>query len=78
MKSIEDSLETTVDKAQLILFTRYVKIISATILVITLLVVIGWIFDKDILKSIYLDWASMKIQTASCFVFSALSLYLLT
>ncbi|MEI6709081.1 MAG: response regulator [Methylococcales bacterium] len=78
MQLIEDSVEIKLDKAQLILFTRYVKIISATILAITLLVFISWFFNIDFLKSANPALRLMKLQAAFCFVFIALSLYLLT
>ena len=78
MQSIEDSVETKLDESQLILFTRYVKIISATILAITLFVFIIWFFNIDYFKNTNPVWRLMRLQAAFGFVFIALSLYLLT
>ena len=78
MQSIEDSVETKLDESQLILFTRYVKIISATILAITLFVFIIWFFNIDYFKNTNPVWRLMRLQAAVGFVFIALSLYLLT
>jgi glucan phosphoethanolaminetransferase (alkaline phosphatase superfamily) len=38
-------------------------------------VLLGWIFDISILKSISPQWISMKVSTAFCFVLSGISLY---
>lgn len=78
MKPIENSVETNIDEAQLMLFNRYVKFIAASILAISLFVFINWLLNADILKTINPDWKLMKLQSAFGFVFSALSLYLLT
>ncbi len=39
------------------------------------LVMIGWIFDISILKSILPVWISMKFSTAVCFLLSGITLY---
>jgi len=40
-----------------------------------LLVIIGWIFDINVLKSIIPSWISMKFDTAVSFVLSGVNLY---
>ena len=39
------------------------------------MVIMGWIFDISVLKSIYPDWISMKFVTAGAFLLSGVSLY---
>lgn len=66
------------DEFQLTLFKKCGFVISITIFSIAFAVLIGWYFEVDVLKSISLDWASMKIQTAIGFLFSSVSLWLLS
>ncbi len=78
MNLLKNNVEIALTNQQLELCSRLVKKISASMCAVTLIVFTGWIFDKDVLKAINPEWASMKIQTASGFVLSALSLYLLS
>lgn len=75
MKIENDTIE--LDNVQLSLFKKVEFVISITIFSIAFAVLIGWYFDVDVLKSINLNWASMKIQTAIGFLFSSVSLFLL-
>lgn len=54
---------------------KIVKIISLAVFTAGIAVIIGWIFDINILKSIFPSWISMKISTALAFVLSGISLY---
>lgn len=76
MKIGNDTIE--LDNVQLTLFKKVEFAISITIFSIAFAVLIGWYFDIDLLKSINLNWASMKIQTAISFLFSSVSLWLLS
>lgn len=40
------------------------------------IVMLGWIFDIAILKSILPGWVTMKFNTAVCFILSGMTLYL--
>lgn len=63
---------------QALMFANLVKLTSIMMLFITLLVLIGWFFDKDVLKSINPEWASMKIQTAFGFIVLSVTLSILS
>ncbi len=41
------------------------------------IVMLGWIFDISILKSILPGWVTMKFNTAVCFVLCGITLYLI-
>ena len=51
------------------------KILSLMVMIAGILVMIGWIFDIGILKSISPAWVSMKFDTAIAFVLSGITLY---
>ncbi|MFZ0035474.1 MAG: hypothetical protein WAK60_10880 [Sedimentisphaerales bacterium] len=54
---------------------KIAKILSAVVGIAGILVIIGWIFDIDILKSITPSWVSMKFDTAIAFVLSGITVY---
>ena len=54
---------------------KIAKILSLIVIVTSIMVIIGWIFDIGILKSISPEWVSMKLSTAVTFVLSGVSLY---
>jgi hypothetical protein len=51
------------------------KILAAAVGVAGVMVMLGWIFDIGILKSISPSWVSMKFDTAIAFILSGISLY---
>jgi hypothetical protein len=51
------------------------KILSLVVILAGFMVIIGWIFDIGILKSISPAWVSMKFTTAFAFVLSGITLY---
>lgn len=51
------------------------KIISFMVMLISTLVMIGWIFNIQMFKSILPIWVTMKFSTALCFFLSGLTLY---
>lgn len=53
------------------------KILSVTVFLIGVLVIIGWMIDSAVLKSVMPDYGSMKVNTALCFIFSGIALWLL-
>jgi PAS domain S-box-containing protein len=55
----------------------FVLIFTITALVISLLDLVGWLFDITIFKSMSENWIPMKVVTAICFVLSALSLLII-
>jgi hypothetical protein len=54
---------------------KIAKGLSLIVIIAGVVVIIGWIFDIGILKSIYPTWASMKFHTAITFVLSGITLY---
>lgn len=51
------------------------KILSTVVSVAGVVVMLGWIFDIGILKSITPSWVSMKFDTAIAFVLSGVNVY---
>lgn len=51
------------------------KGLSLAVIIAGVLVIIGWIFNIGILKSISPAWISMKFDTAAAFVLSGIALY---
>jgi hypothetical protein len=51
------------------------KILSLIVIVAGIVVMLGWIFDMGILKSISPAWISMKFDTAIAFLFSGITLF---
>jgi hypothetical protein len=51
------------------------KGLSLVVIIASIMVIIGWIFDIGILKSISPAWVSMKFDTAIAFVLSGITLY---
>jgi hypothetical protein len=54
---------------------RIAKAVSLVVSLAGVLVMIGWIFDISILKSIFPAWVSMKFDTAITFLLSGITLY---
>ncbi|HCE47005.1 MAG TPA: hypothetical protein DET40_25945 [Lentisphaeria bacterium] len=54
---------------------KIVKLISLVVGLAGVMVMIGWIFDIEILKSLSPSWISMKFDTALSFFLSGLTLY---
>ena len=52
-----------------------VKIISFLVVAVGVMVVVGWIFDIGILKSISPNMVTMKFTTALCFIANGIVLY---
>ncbi len=50
---------------------------GSIVILIGILVIVGWLFDITILKSLNPDYISMKANTAICFIFSGILLILL-
>jgi hypothetical protein len=51
------------------------RILSLVVIIAGVTVIIGWIFDIGILKSISPAWVSMKFDTSIAFVLSGITLY---
>ena len=56
---------------------RLVKLLSLIVMLAGIMVMLGWILDISILKSILLGWVTMKFSTALSFVLSGIILYLI-
>jgi hypothetical protein len=54
---------------------KIAKVLSLAVITAGVVVMIGWIFNVSILKSISPYWVSMKFDTAIAFVLSGISLY---
>jgi hypothetical protein len=54
---------------------RIAKVLSLIVIIAGITVIIGWILDISILKSISPAWVSMKFDTAIAFVLSGITLY---
>ncbi|AXG74810.1 PAS domain S-box protein [Flavobacterium arcticum] len=57
---------------------NYARILSLSVFLLAFLVIIGWILDIPLLKSIMPDYISMKLNTALCFIIMSTSLILET
>ena len=57
---------------------KIAKVLSVIVIVSGIMVIIGWIFDIGILKSISPEWVSMKLSTAIAFVLSGVTLYFIS
>jgi hypothetical protein len=55
--------------------TRIAKALSLIVVIAGMAVIIGWIFDIGLLKSITPAWISMKLVSAFAFVLSGIILY---
>jgi len=53
------------------------RILSVAVLLIGIAVIIGWAVDSPVLKSVFPNYGSMKVNTALCFIFSGIALLLL-
>src|SRR4030043_106065 len=51
------------------------KMLAAVVGIAGVVVMLGWIFDIGVLKSISPHWVSMKFDTAIAFVLSGITLY---
>jgi hypothetical protein len=54
---------------------KIAKVLSLVVIIASIMVIIGWIFDNSILKSISPAWVSMKFDTAIAFLLSGITLY---
>jgi hypothetical protein len=54
---------------------KIAKVLSTVVIIASILVIIGWIFDISILKSLFPAWVSMKFDTAITFLLSGITLY---
>ncbi len=54
---------------------KIAKVLSLVVIIAGMAVIIGWIFDISILKSLSPSWISMKFDTAVAFVLSGIILY---
>lgn len=59
------------------LFKTLSECIGIAIIFIGIVVLCGWIFDISVIKSVPLDLASMKPNTATCFIMTGISIFLL-
>lgn len=50
---------------------------SLFVILLGCLAIAGWVFEIDLLKSVFYDLATMKVNTALCFILSGISLFLL-
>jgi hypothetical protein len=55
--------------------SKIAKILAFIVSISGILVILGWIFDVSLLKSLSPAWISMKFDAALAFVFSGLILY---
>lgn len=52
----------------------FTKFIGATVTIVGCIVILGWVFDIAILKSLIPNAATMKVNTAVCFVLAGIAL----
>lgn len=57
-------------------FRNIVITLSVTVIVLALGVIVGWLFNIPVLKSINPDWIAMRVNSAFCFILSSVSLLL--
>ena len=53
------------------------KIISTIVILISIMVMVGWLLNIELFKSILPIWVTMKFSTAFCFFLSGLALFFL-
>ena len=58
-------------------YTNITRILSATVIIIGLVVMIGWFTDDDVLKRLNPNWVTMKFSTAASFLASGLVVLLM-
>jgi len=58
-------------------YTNITRILSATVIIIGLVVMIGWFIDDDTLKRLNPNWVTMKFSTATSFLASGLIVLLM-
>jgi len=58
-------------------YTNLTRILSATVIIIGLVVMIGWFTDDDVLKRLNPNWVTMKFSTAVSFLASGLVVLLM-
>ncbi|HZJ35682.1 MAG TPA: PAS domain S-box protein [Gillisia sp.] len=58
-------------------FQRWSRRLAAAVMVLGILVLLGWTFDIDFLKRPFSGLVSMNPLTATCFILSSLSLFML-
>jgi len=58
-------------------YTNITRILSAVVIIIGLVVMIGWFIDDDALKRLNPNWVTMKFSTATSFLASGLVVLLL-
>jgi PAS domain S-box-containing protein len=77
--SIKSTLSRTSDteNRRLILCRKFSQLLCLLVGVLGFVVILGWIVDLDSVKSILPNMATMKFNTALCFILSSLALYLL-
>lgn len=54
---------------------RISKILAVFVSIVGVVVMLGWMFNIAVLKSILPNWTTMKFSTALCFFLSGVSLY---
>lgn len=54
---------------------RTTKLLGILVALVGAAVMLGWVFDIGVLKSIRPDWVTMKFSTAFCFFMSGITLY---
>ena len=59
------------------LYFDITRILSAVVIIIGLVVIIGWLLDIDTLKSIVPTWVTMKFSTAVSFLMSGIVVMLM-
>jgi PAS domain S-box-containing protein len=58
-------------------FKKLISIVSICTIFIGIAVILGWVFEIEILKSVIAGYATMKFNTAFCFIITGCILYLL-
>lgn len=53
----------------------FAKVLSLVVVLGSVAVMLGWIFDIGVLKSVSPSWTSMKFDTAAAFVLSGITLF---
>ncbi len=70
-------METNINKPTVQLFKKLSLYFSVAVSVMGAVVLIGWIADSSILKSISPGWVSMKANTAICFLLAGFTMIML-
>src|SRR2546421_2074049 len=74
---IDCNVQRAAHQRSFFLYSLFVQGASLAVVILGVSVLGGWLFDIDWLKRIHPEWATMKANSAFCFICAGFSLWLL-